>query len=518
MTTKYIYITSLAFLFSLGMKAQKETNNWFYGKGQGITWNVTQNFSAPLSDNPNGPQRMLTGIPTRYQSLSVRPNPYPIQTTEGCFALSDAFGNLLFYSDGSTIWNKNHQIMSNGTDLHGNESSAQSGIIIPHPGYPNQYVTISIGIHSASYPNKSFHYSIIDMTQEGGLGKVILKNVPMINDPREIRLYTESVTSVKKANGKDYWIIATKKAGTNTDTNIVAWSLTSQGVDTNNPIVSTNVPYNVGSDTAAGYFKISPSGQYFAWMLYSPQDIFYGRFDNATGRFSEIKSYIREKRISSFTNYGGEFSLNEKWLYVGRYSPTKVEVYDFEKLLNSSDFTPVKTFSLVGGTRLGALQIASDGRMYVSSTGNVIARLHIIDQPDEPLQANAYVLDGLSGPPAANNQTTLGLPTFSPSWFAAEGTKTLCLGEEAKYEINLASGTTTLVVDFDEGNGPERIAVGGVSTYTLKYKFKQPKWHTITIQSLNASNQVIPNGSVTLETEVYSCSLPVNHNLTNVPY
>lgn len=517
MFTKYKYITPLAFLlFSLCAMAQKEPNNWFYGVGQGITWNVTQTVDAPLSSNPDGPKTTLEGIPTRYESQSVRPTPYPINTVEGCFALSDKEGNLLFYSDGSTIWNKNHNPMVNGTGLHGHKSSAQSGIIIPYPGHPNQYVALSIGVQNRyNVDNESFHYSIIDMTEEGGLGKVIIKNVPMVAAD-VVRYYTESVTSVRKANGTDYWIIATKKGGNN-ETKLVAWSLTSTGIDTANPVESTAVPYPVETSFIAGYLKLSPSAKYFAWMLNTPADFFYGKFDNATGKFSEIKSYKQEKNITTFSNYGAEFSVNEKWLYVGRYFPMLVDVFDFEKLRDGSDLSPVKTFNLPGGAYIGALQLATDERLYVTNSGD-IAQLHVIDKPNDPLQANAYRLEGLSGPYAGGNFTTLGLPTFSPSWFAVEGTKTVCLGEEAEYKIELAHGTATLVVDFDEGNGPERFSVVGQSTYLLKYKFKQPKWHTLTIESLDAADQPITEGSATLVTEVYSCVLPVNHNLTNVPY
>ncbi len=40
-----------------------------------------------------------------------------LQTTEGCSSISDPEGNLLFYTDGITVYNRNHLIMTNGDGL-----------------------------------------------------------------------------------------------------------------------------------------------------------------------------------------------------------------------------------------------------------------------------------------------------------------------------------------------------------------------------------------------------------------
>ena len=60
-------------------------------------------------------------------------------TTEGCASISDPLGDLLFYTDGSTVWDKLHNIMPNGLGLLGNSSATQSAIIVPAPGNPDEY-------------------------------------------------------------------------------------------------------------------------------------------------------------------------------------------------------------------------------------------------------------------------------------------------------------------------------------------------------------------------------------------
>jgi hypothetical protein len=40
-----------------------------------------------------------------------------ISYQEGCATISNSSGQLLFYTDGITVYNRNHQVMPNGTGL-----------------------------------------------------------------------------------------------------------------------------------------------------------------------------------------------------------------------------------------------------------------------------------------------------------------------------------------------------------------------------------------------------------------
>lgn len=51
----------------------------------------------------------------------------------GVATISDSNGDLLFYTDGVNVFNKNHQIMLNGNDIGINDTpSKQHAIIVPH--------------------------------------------------------------------------------------------------------------------------------------------------------------------------------------------------------------------------------------------------------------------------------------------------------------------------------------------------------------------------------------------------
>ena len=92
------------FLLPTLMYGQQEAANWYFGVGAGLSF--TSGEAVPLTN----------GV---------------LNTIEGSASISDRNGNLLFYTDGSTVYNRNHQVMLNGSDLKGNVSSTQSAIIVP---------------------------------------------------------------------------------------------------------------------------------------------------------------------------------------------------------------------------------------------------------------------------------------------------------------------------------------------------------------------------------------------------
>ena len=102
--------------FPLISFSQAEASHWYFGNGAGLIFDVN------------------AGTVTSTNAASGT-----INTSEGCSSISDLNGNLLFYTDGRNIWDKNHTIMPNanyaaGTGLMGDPSSTSSGLIIPKPG------------------------------------------------------------------------------------------------------------------------------------------------------------------------------------------------------------------------------------------------------------------------------------------------------------------------------------------------------------------------------------------------
>src|SRR5688572_26341050 len=101
----YTVFILLAFI-SLTAQAQRETDNWYFGKYASLNFNQT---GVPISNLGSA-----------------------MNTHSACSSISDSLGNLLFYTNGDTVWNRQHQIM--GIGLQGARYARQSCIIIPKPG------------------------------------------------------------------------------------------------------------------------------------------------------------------------------------------------------------------------------------------------------------------------------------------------------------------------------------------------------------------------------------------------
>ena len=127
--------------------AQNEAANWYFGNNAGINFNTNTNTVTALAD----------GL---------------LSTEEGCTSISDSSGNLLFYTNGENVYDRQHNIMSNGTGLFGNQSSTQSAIIIPKPEDPNLYYIFTQDTNFQFNPDNGFNYSTVDMTLNGGFGAV----------------------------------------------------------------------------------------------------------------------------------------------------------------------------------------------------------------------------------------------------------------------------------------------------------------------------------------------------------
>ena len=86
-----------------------------------------------------------------------------INTIEGSASISNPnTGQLLFYTDGTKVWDKNNNQMPNGQGLFGNISTTQSTFIILKPKNSNIYYVVTCGDQGNSH---RVYYSIIRVGQ-----------------------------------------------------------------------------------------------------------------------------------------------------------------------------------------------------------------------------------------------------------------------------------------------------------------------------------------------------------------
>lgn len=365
--------------------AQNEFSKWYFG------------FNAGLDFSTSPPTVLTNGA---------------LMTIEGVATISDSGGNLLFYTDGSTVYNSTHTVMVNGSGLYGNFTSSQSAIIVKQPGNTNIYYIFNVGDYG-------FTYSIVDMTLAAGLGSVSVKNTT---------LYTptcEKQAAVRHCNGKDAWII-THHNGTN---EFRTYLLNNIGV-VSNPVVSaigeSSSPIVYLSDI--GQLKISPDGRKLAVTTASNSPIvnqvaggfFLFDFDAATGVVSNSLSLLSAPSLTQSSGaYGIEFSQDGTKLY-GVTSPVapnySCSLHQWDVCANGSTAI-VASHYLFPQTfpNAGSLQRAINGKIYLASGGSNSQSLSVINNPNASGAAMNFIMNGQSVTPG---YCKLGLPNYINNWTA----------------------------------------------------------------------------------------------------
>jgi len=152
-------------------------------------------------------------------------------------SVCDKDGDLLFYTDGRFITDRNHTTMPNGTLINGDPalySTGRESLIIPHPGAPYKYFVFIISSFTGNKPSKLI-YSIVDMRLNGGLGDVVPGFQGIVIDSN---LAYGKLTGVSAVSCKAWAIVH------DADTNAFkAFEITPSGLNPS-PVVSYSGQYN----------------------------------------------------------------------------------------------------------------------------------------------------------------------------------------------------------------------------------------------------------------------------------
>jgi len=85
---KSFILTFFTLFFACSLFSQKQANHWFFGENAGLNFTDATQNKLPVAD--------VSG---------------QLNTIEGCASISDINGNLLFYTDGTTVWDKNRSLL-----------------------------------------------------------------------------------------------------------------------------------------------------------------------------------------------------------------------------------------------------------------------------------------------------------------------------------------------------------------------------------------------------------------------
>ncbi|MBT3209414.1 MAG: PKD domain-containing protein [Bacteroidetes bacterium] len=394
------FIVTVVFATSLFSQGREGTI-WYFGTYAGVDF------------NSGSPVALLDG---------------QLQTQEGCATICDPNGNLLFYTDGSDVWNSLHVFMMNGQGLMGSSSSTQSAVIIPKPLNPNIYYIFTVDDNIGT---DGLRYSTVNMNLAGGYGSVVSLN-NMLFTPA-----CEKITGVSHANGMDIWVITHQWS----TMNFMTYLVTSNGVQSTTPVISSigTLPSGNSANTR-GYLKASPDGAKIALGIEGMDLYELYDFNNITGQLTNVMVLFPPASIGSFQDaYGVEFSSDGTKLYGSRRWGNPIFQWDLmagsPALINAS-CTEVGNMS--GGDG-GALQLAYDGKIYVTRDDQMY--LGVINFPNSLGTACNYVNNGFY---LQGRHGDEGLPTFVASFFnvAEFDYQNTCIGDVTMFNI-----TNTTLLD-----------------------------------------------------------------------
>jgi gliding motility-associated-like protein len=415
-------ILSVIFFFSFGCYAQGEANNWYFGQWAGIDFNGTN------------PVALVDG---------------QMYAEAGCATISDANGQLLFYTNGTNVWDRQHNKMPNGINLWSASVIGQSIIIIPKPGSTNiYYIITSPGLDISM--NSSTKYSEVDMNLNGGLGDVTSnKNILIATGT------LRNIAAIKKTNDLDYWFILHNEI----DDKFYVYSVTSSGINIS-PIISSSKSANDGGLFFSGYLKFSPDGSKIALAAYGAGVSLFN-FDIQNGTISNPQVINNHADC-----YGVEFSPSGDVLYTTRSDQSYNQLVQYD--LTASNIKTTEKIIGIGHNMwygsMGALQYAPNGKIYLCF-GNSFY-LGAINDPDNLGLSCNYDPVALQ----LNRETFLDLPQFVRSSldFSIK-TKNNCLGESTAFSLTGNQSLTS--IDWDFGDGTNGTGINPSHIYSLPGKY-----------------------------------------------
>ncbi len=416
-----LFFTILFCFFVSDVYAQKESNNWYFGEYSGIAF-------------PSGVPMAL------YNSAMYSWN--------GCSTISDTTGNLLFYTNGEVVYNRNHQQMPNGSGLLGGNGT-QNCIIVPYPGNQKKYYIFTVGIEESipPYPCVGLYYSIINMALDGGRGDIepFFKNMALSSSDKA----TYKITAVRHQNNTDVWVIVRNLSAP--DNEYHSYLITPAGINTI-PVRSPCLTYvnATSSGGGRGQMKVSPDGKLIFASIYGLPGNEIGSFNASTGEINIWFTFY--PNIINSEICGVEFSQDTRFLYLSTYYTSiysRLIQYDVSLLPDESSFlSSMKIIAEPAGVARD-LQMGPDGKIYVARYNKEY--LGVINNPGEEGIACGYDTLGvyLGGRKSRN-----GLPQFIQSYFLRFSFEGNCAGEPIQFTPNFNPVPDSIHWDFgDPGSG-----------------------------------------------------------------
>ena len=448
---------------------QNSCTNWVFGYGCALSF--------------------ATGVPVAFGgTLNTSAEPAAM--------MSDASGNLLFYSDGLKVYTATNTVMPNSNGLLAGYSSHNGAIAVPRPGSASQYFLFTVRNWEDGPTSNPVNYSVIDMTLNAGQGDIPSgqKNIPVVL-PGNPTTMVEGEALIPHCNGTDWWYILNGD-GTSSG-KIFVTLVTSAGP------VSTTV-YNIGMTpmgVPAGAITPTPDGTKLAMANLSSKQIAAYNFDRVTGA---VTTLLTPMAVNAWADVA--LSPDGKLIYYSFDDGTTVGVRQME-------IATLQVRDILLNERCG-IKPGPDGKIYLGSGG--AASIHCINFPNN--------FNTLSLNECGLNKNSIAMPVASTdAIFGALPNMVLqCNGATfpAQFTYTVTNCTT---VNFHAVNcsGPYQWNFGDANTgsgQNVSHTYATPGVYTVTCTITGASPSVATQ-ALTLQLQPVSiagsntaCGNPSNYS------
>jgi len=332
-------------------------------------------------------------------------------------SIADSNGKLLFFTDAETVFNSEYDTMLNGDNI-GQDNifvPLDAVLIIPFPDSADKYMILNMADVSGGLgggKSEFLFYSVIDMTFNGGLGKVTKKRTVLLKD----EIYGTGIRAVKHGNGHDWWILLHRY---DTD-EFMVYLVTREGIL--GPYIQ-----RIGRTNAI------IGGDYPKQKVFSQDGTMFGRvfrfgmieifkFDRCTGKLKLWKTWNEPNTDTQFFcggMCGCSFSDDNNVFYAS----TSLQLFQYNLTADNPGTTSFlvdtadEFWSCCFPSVYALHENGPDGKIYINNWGSA-PFIHVIDKPKNLgsscnfIERGVYLGDWY--PPNSSNLDTL-LVGFLPN-------------------------------------------------------------------------------------------------------
>lgn len=372
-----------------------------YGQGENNVW--TWGFNNKLDFN---------------QSPPAYSNNSNVASAESSAAVSNAQGNLLFYTMGARIWDRNGNEMPNATGLLGNGpvnsitgqpegSCAWGAQIVLNPANINQYYVFSGDPrNNAQGANRKIYYHIVDMSLNNGLGDVLQKNNILMDkwiDNEGMYVFYGTCSS--------YWLVVAQGSIESGDS-LLAYKIDENGVAAN-PVIT--VPGLAGLNYL-GYTRLDKKSN-IAFTI-TNLGLMRHKFNKSSGMFTDFEIIPGTDGFPpgnpTIRNHL-EYSPNGKYLYFYGRLPGSADMglmqFNLSLYPDLNAISASRVEKMLG--RFTTFRLAPDGKIYGLGTGpGWVNSIDVIEMPDQLLSNSNYTTSSIVYP--VNSNAQLFNPEYLP--------------------------------------------------------------------------------------------------------